>query len=222
VLLARELRLVDGIWVYTQAELMSFFRGGATDLREETPIYVVGFTPSPARDVLQAAAIYAGRLTWIDHREWPPEDLGALKESLGEEQVWIAPGLGSCLPLMIEAFTRRSRFSDKLVDLAAGRFTEHDYERWGRVWWARLAEIASQSGSAMSALEPLLAGRPSDLRRRQKSSSFRIRTFDSFTSQGIAWLCSTFLSNSTSTFLRELPGSDTWRHCPWPYRQRAR
>jgi hypothetical protein len=163
VLLARELRLVDGIWVYTQAELMSFFRGGATDLREETPIYVVGFTPSPARDVIQAAAIYAGRLTWIDHREWPPEDLGALKESLGEEQVWVAPGLGSCLPLMIEAFTRRSRFSDKLVDLAAGRFTEHDYERWGRVWWTRLDEIAHQSGSAMSALEPLLAGRPSDL-----------------------------------------------------------
>jgi len=170
VLLARELRLVDGIWVYTQAELMSFFRGGATDLREETPIYVVGFTPSPARDVLQAAAIYAGRLTWIDHREWPPEDLGALKESLGEEQVWIAPGLGSCLPLMIEAFTRRSRFSDKLVDLAAGRFTEHDYERWGRVWWARLAEIASQSGSAMSALEPLLAGRPSDLAKEAESA----------------------------------------------------
>lgn len=170
VLLARELRLVEGIWVYTQAELMSFFRGGATDLREETPIYVVGFTPSPARDVIQAAAIYAGRLTWIDHRAWPPEDLGALNEALGEEQVWVVPGLGSCLPLMIQAFTRRSRFSDKLVDLAAGRFTEHDYERWGRVWWARLAEIASQSGSALSALDPLLAGRPSDLAKEAEKA----------------------------------------------------
>ena len=163
VLLARELRLVEGIWVYTQAELMSFFRGGATDLREETPIYVIGFSPSPARDVIQAAAIYAGRLTWIDHREWPPEDLGGLRQAIGEDQVQVVPGLGSSLPMMIEAFTRRSRFSDKLVDLAAGRFTEHDYERWGRVWWARLGEIASKSGPAMSALDPLLAGRPSDL-----------------------------------------------------------
>ncbi len=163
VLLARELRLLEGIWIYTQAELMSFFRGGATDLREDTPIYMIGFTPSPARDVVQAATIYAGRLTWIDHREWPPEDLGALKEALGDDQVHVKAGLESSLPLLIEGFTRRSRFSDKLVDLAAGRFTEHDYERWGRVWWHRLGELAKQSGSRQRDLEPLLAGRPSDL-----------------------------------------------------------
>ncbi|MDP6979068.1 MAG: hypothetical protein QF570_10775 [Myxococcota bacterium] len=163
VLLARELRLLEGIWVYTQAELMSFFRGGATDLREDTPIYLIGFTPSPAGDVVQAAAIYAGRLTWIDHREWPPEDLGALKQALGEDQIHVKAGLESSLPLLIEGFTRRSRFSDKLVDLAAGRFTEHDYERWGRVWWYRLGELAKQSGSRQRDLEPLLAGRPSDL-----------------------------------------------------------
>ncbi|MCP5043509.1 MAG: hypothetical protein GY944_20975 [bacterium] len=163
VLLARELRLLEGIWVYTQAELMSFFRGGATDLREETPIYMIGFTPSPARDVVQAAAIYAGRLTWIDHRSWPPEDLGALKQAIGEDQVWVAPGMETSLPLLLRNFTRRSRFSDKMVDLAAGRFTEHDYERWGRVWWWRLGEIAKRSGPRQRDLDPLLAGRPSDL-----------------------------------------------------------
>ncbi|MBW2389818.1 MAG: hypothetical protein JRG89_15500 [Deltaproteobacteria bacterium] len=170
VLLARELRLVEGIWVYTQAELMTFFRGVATDLRDETPIYVVGFTPSPARDVIQAAAIYAGRLTWVDHRSWPPEDLGGLREALGEDYVWVAPGLGTSLPLMLTTFTRRSRFSDKLVDLAAGRFTEHDYERWGRVWWWRLGEIAKQSGSRKSELEPLLSGRPSDLAKEAETA----------------------------------------------------
>lgn len=170
VLLARELRLVEGIWVYTQAELMSFFRGGATDLRDETPIYVIGFTPSPARDVIQAAAIYAGRLTWVDHREWPPEDLGGLREAIGEEQVWVTPGLGTSLPLMLKTFTRRSRFSDKLVDLAVGRFTEHDYERWGRVWWWRLGEIAKRSGSRQSDLEPLLSGRPSDLAKEAEQA----------------------------------------------------
>jgi hypothetical protein len=41
--------------------------------------------------------------------------------------------------------TRRSRFSDKLVELVTGRFSEHDYERWGRFWWQR-AEIAARSG----------------------------------------------------------------------------
>lgn len=171
VLLARELRLVEGIWVYTQAELMSFFRGGATDLRDETPIYVIGFSPSPARDVIQAATIYAGRLTWVDHKEWPPEDLVALREALGEEHVWVSPGLGTSVPLMLKTFTRRSRFSDKLVDLAVGRFTEHDYERWGRVWWWRIGEIASASGAKLNDLEPLLAGRPSDLAKEAEAST---------------------------------------------------
>jgi hypothetical protein len=169
VLLARELRLVEQIWVYSQAELMSFFRGGATDLREETPIYMIGFTPSPARDVIQAAAIYSGRLTWIDHSEWPPEDLGGLRDAIGEDRVWVVAGLGTSLPLMINTFTRRSRFSDKLVDLAVGRFTEHDYERWGRVWWWRLGEIAKKSGPRKADLELLLAGRPSDLAKEAET-----------------------------------------------------
>ncbi len=63
----------------------------------------------------------------------------------------------------MRTFTRRSRFSDKLVDLAAGRFTEHDYERWGRLWWSRIGEIAASTGDRRADLEPLLAGRPSDL-----------------------------------------------------------
>ena len=75
----------------------------------------------------------------------------------------VEPGLRSSMPILVRTFTRRSRFSDKLVDLAAGRFTEHDYERWGRLWWSRLGEIASNSGPRRSDLEPLLSGRPSDL-----------------------------------------------------------
>jgi hypothetical protein len=72
---------------------------------------------------------------------------------------------------MLKTFTRRSRFSDKLVDLAAGRFTEHDYERWGRVWWWRLGEIAKRSGSRKSDLEPLLSGRPSDLAKEAEKAA---------------------------------------------------
>jgi len=163
VVLARDIRLVEGIWVYPQEELMTFFRSVATDLREDTPIHIVGFRPSPAHDVLQAAALYGERLTWFDHQDWPPEDLEALKRTLAEDSVHVHPGAGSSLAPLLETCTRRSRFSDKLVDLATGRFTEHDYARWGRLWWWRLGELAKQHGERRSDVEPLLTGRPSEL-----------------------------------------------------------
>ncbi len=165
LVLARDLRLVEGIWIYPQADLMTFFRGVATDLREGTPIYVVGFTASPARDVLQAASLYRERLWWFDHHAWPPEDLEGLRAAVGGDAVHVEPGLGSPLPLVLELCTRRSRFTDKLVDLLTGRFTRHDWERWGRVWWHRLGELTGSSGEQRARLDPLLAGRPSDLAR---------------------------------------------------------
>jgi hypothetical protein len=61
--------------------------------------------------------------------------------------------------------TRRSRFSDKLVELFTGRFSEHDYERWGRHWWHRLGEVAARPGDRRADVDALLAGRPSDLAR---------------------------------------------------------
>jgi hypothetical protein len=164
VLLARDARLVEGFWVYPQEDLMTFFRSIATDLREETPIYLVGFNASPpARDTIQAAALYRGRLDWYDHHDWPPEDIVTLQQAIGEEAVHIDPGAGSSLAGVIAERTRRSRFSDKLAELATGRFTQHDYERWGRVWWHRLGEICTRRGERRSDVEPLLVGRPSDL-----------------------------------------------------------
>lgn len=164
VLLARDVRLVEGFWVYPQEDLMTFFRSIATDLRDETPIFLVGFNASPpARDTLQAASLYRGRLDWYDHHDWPPEDLVALREAIGEEAVHVDVGAGSSLPAVIAERTRRSRFSDKLAELATGRFTQHDYERWGRLWWHRLGAVAKKPGERRSDIEPLLAGRPSDL-----------------------------------------------------------
>ena len=163
ILLARDIRLVVGVWVYPQAELMTFFRGVVTDLKEETPIFMVGFTPSPAREVLQAVSLCSDRLTWLDHHVWPPEDLEAVKQAIGEDRVHLNPGAGSSLPGVLAGATRRSRFSDKLVDLATGRFTQHDYERWGRLWWSRLGEIAGKTGDRRADIDALLVGRPSDL-----------------------------------------------------------
>jgi hypothetical protein len=163
VMLAREWRQVEGIWIYPQSELMTFFRGVATDLRENTPILVVGFTPTPARDALQAAALYRGRIAWFDHHDWPPEDRGALAAAIGAEHLHLVPGAGSALPVVLAFCARRSRFSDKLVDLATGRFSQHDFQRWGRQWWWRLGELARKTGERRADLELLLAGRPSDL-----------------------------------------------------------
>ena len=163
ILLARDVRLLEGIWVYPQSELMTFFRSVTTDLRDDTPIHLVGFTPSPAGEVLRTAQLYADRLFWYDHHDWAPEDLGALKSVLSEDALQLSTGAGSSLPAVLSTCSRRSRFSDKLVDLGAGRFTQHDYERWGRLWWSRLAEIAKKPGDRRADVDPLLVGRPSDL-----------------------------------------------------------
>lgn len=163
ILLARDIRQLEGIWIYPQEELMTFFRSIATDLRDDTPIFVVGFNPSPARDVIQASALYRGRLTWFGRQAWPPEDRVALREALGPDAVHGGEGLDSTLPLVLETCSRRSRFSDKLVDLATARFTQHDFERWGRLWRWRTAEIAGKTGDIRGDIAALLAGRPSDL-----------------------------------------------------------
>ena len=163
ILLARDVRQLEGLWIYPQSELMTFFRSIATDLRDDMPIVVVGFSPSPARDVVQAAALYRGRLSWFDRHAWPPEDLLAMRNALGSEAVLGGEGLDSVLPLVLDTCTRRSRFSDKLVDLATGRFSQHDFERWGRLWRHRIGEIAKKTGDIRGDIAALLAGRPSDL-----------------------------------------------------------
>jgi len=163
ILLARDIRQLDGLWIYPQEDLMTFFRSIATDLRDDTPIFVVGFNPKPSHDVIQAASLYRGRLTWFDRGAWPPEDLAALKSALGEESIYGGDGVESTLPLVLETCSRRSRFSDKLVDLATGRFTQHDFERWGRLWRHRLTEIAAKHGDIRGDIAALLSGRPSDL-----------------------------------------------------------
>jgi hypothetical protein len=166
VLLARDLRLIEGIWIYPQAELMNFFRSIATDLREDTPIVVVGFTARPVRETLQTASLYRDRLVWYDHHEWPPEDLEAMKSAVGADSVHVDSAAGSALAVVLSVCTRRSRFSDKLVDLLTGRFSAHDYARWGRLWWWRLAQLAGRHGERRTELEALLVGRPSELARQ--------------------------------------------------------
>jgi hypothetical protein len=170
ILLARDIRMVEGLWVYPQVELMNVFRSVLTDLREGTAIYLIGFTPSPARDVLQAAALYRDRIMWFDHHVWPPEDVQGLRDAIGEAAVNLVPGAGSSMPPVLDLCSRRSRFTDKVVDLAGGRFSEHDYERWGRLWWWRLGQLIEKTGECKADVESLLSGRPSDLARESAAA----------------------------------------------------
>ncbi|HVH05605.1 MAG TPA: hypothetical protein VNE71_06365, partial [Myxococcota bacterium] len=165
LLLAREVRAIEGIWIYPQSELMTFFRSVGSDLRGNTPVYVVGFEAKPAHDAIQAAALYRGRIAWFDHRAWPPEDVHAMRQAIGTLMLHLTPGTESVLPAVLALCGRRSRFTDKLVDLLNGSFSQHDWERWGRLWWHRLGDLGRRPGDHRSDLEPLLAGRPSDLAR---------------------------------------------------------
>jgi hypothetical protein len=88
-----------------------------------------------------------------------------LKAAIGIDAVHVTPGARSSLPAVLAQCGRRSRFSDKLVDLVCARFTHHDFERWGRLWWTRLAAVAARPGERRADLESLLVGRPSDLAR---------------------------------------------------------
>ena len=165
IVLGRDLRNLEGIWIYPEEEMMTFFRSVATDLSENTSFFVVGQRAKPAKDAIQAASLYRDRIVWLDHQAWLPEDEGGMREAIGSQSLCLTPGLDSPLSAVLSKCGRRSRFTDKLVDLATGRFSEHDFERWGRVWWDRLGDQAKRVGAVGTALDPLFAGRPSDLAR---------------------------------------------------------
>ena len=49
-----------------------------------------------------------------------------MRETLGSENVHVTPGAESSLSDVLSLRTRRSRFSDKIVELATGRFSQGD------------------------------------------------------------------------------------------------
>ena len=91
VLLARDLRMVEGIWVYPQADLMTFFRSVATDLREETPIYRgrlrrVAARATRSRRRRSTAAAWPGSTTTSGR----PRTSSALREAIGADVVHVS------------------------------------------------------------------------------------------------------------------------------------
>jgi hypothetical protein len=167
LVLARDRRSTTSFRVVRQEDLIDYLKGPANDVSDAEDLLVVGFTAQPhAREVLQIAELFRGRLQWFDHHAWPVEDLETLRNALGKENVLVEEAANP-LPLVDEVTERRSRFTDKLVDLSARRLSENDMQRWGYRLVGLIQRLAAQPGEHRNAIGPVLAGKPAELPQPQ-------------------------------------------------------
>ena len=164
LVLARERRNVVLFWVCRQEELMDFFKTRATDLSDNVDILLIGFTAQPVpKEVLMTAEVYRGRIQWFDHHPWPIEDLELLREAVGRDSILIVGGAASPLAPVMRVTERRSRFTDKLVDLSGRRLSENDMQKWGYALAGVLKRTAASTGDYRSEIAPILMGKPTAL-----------------------------------------------------------
>ena len=164
LVLARERRTVASFRVCTQEGLMDFFRGPATDIGENTDVLLVGFTCHPhPTDTLNTAELFRGRLRWLDHHDWAVEDLERLRRAIGEDATLIVEGAASSLAAVLRTAERRSRFTDKLVELSARRLSEPDMEKWGYRVMGLVEKMATKPGEYRNEISPVLSGKAGEL-----------------------------------------------------------
>jgi spermidine/putrescine-binding protein len=100
------------------------------DIADNVDVLVVGFSAQPRpKEVLDTVELFRGRLQWFDHHEWAIEDLVRLRAALGRDSIVIEEDASSPLGAVTEVTERRSRFTDKLVDLSARRLSETDMQK---------------------------------------------------------------------------------------------
>ncbi len=164
LVLARDRRNVVQFWVCSQEALMDYFKTGATDLSDNTDILLVGFTAQPVpQEVLATAELYRGRLIWFDHHEWAVEDVERLREAIGLDSIVFASDATSPLAAVVGIAERRSRFTDKLVDLSGRRLSENDMQKWGYRVAGLVQQLVTTSGDQRRSVQPVLAGKPAEL-----------------------------------------------------------
>ncbi len=164
LVLARDRRQIVEFRVLPQEDLVEWFKFGAPDLADNVDVLVVGFTAQPIpQQVIGAAALLRGRLTWFDHHEWPVEDVEALRDAIGREGIAFAQGALSPLLAVTAVAERRSRFTDKLVELSAQRLSENDMQRWGNRIVALVRRLARTRGDRRSDVQAVLNGKPTEL-----------------------------------------------------------
>jgi hypothetical protein len=163
LILARERRNIVSFRVVPQDGLMDFFKGPATDLADNVDLLLVGFTAQPTPlEVIQTAEIFRGRIQWFDHHDWPIEDVERLRDAIGRDAIAFESGASSPLAPISKITERRSRFTDKLIDLAGGRLSENDMAKWGYRVVGLLNRVASEVGEQRSAITPILSGKPAE------------------------------------------------------------
>jgi hypothetical protein len=164
LVLARERRHIAFFWVCGQHQLMDFFRGKATDVDDRIDLLLVGFTAQPLpKETIGAAGLYRGQLSWYDHHEWPVEDLELLRDTVGADALSMTEGAANPMLAVMSTTERRSRFTDKLVDLSGRRLSEADMEKWGERLMGLVQRMAAQPGDYRTEIQSVLAGKPSDL-----------------------------------------------------------
>jgi len=164
LVLARDRRTIVSFRVLPQEALMDFFKGPATDLPDNVDLLVVGFTAQPRpKEVLDTAELFRGRLQWFDHHDWAIEDVERLRLALGRDSILIAEDAASPLVAVSEVTERRSRFTDKLVDLSARRMSEADMQKWGYRVIQLIQRMAANPGEHRAEIVSVLAGKPTDL-----------------------------------------------------------
>lgn len=164
IVLARERRGIVSFVVATQEGLMDYFRTRATDIGDNVDLQLVGFTAQPVpMEVLSTVALYRGRLDWFDHHEWPVEDVERLRDSIGADAIYLAEGAHRPLASVLSVCERRSRFTDKLIDLSGSRLSESDMQKWGRRVVGLLNRLAEHPGECRSEIASILSGKASEL-----------------------------------------------------------
>ncbi|MCE2392120.1 MAG: hypothetical protein J4G09_11650 [Proteobacteria bacterium] len=163
LVLARDRRTTTQFVVLPQAELMDYFKGSANDVGENEDLLVVGFTAQPhVRDLLDTAELFRGRLQWFDHHSWPIEDLERLRSTVGRDSILIEPA-ATPLYCVNQVTERRSRFTDKLIDLSGSRLQDSDMEKWGYRLIELVRRLAESSGDQRPQIGPVLSGKPAEL-----------------------------------------------------------
>lgn len=164
LVLARDRRTIVSFRVAPQEGLMDFFKGPATDISDNVDVLVVGYSAQPRpKEVLDTAELFRGRLQWFDHHEWAIEDLVRLRAVLGRDSIVIEENATSPLGAVCEVTERRSRFTDKLVDLSARRLSEADMQKWGNRVIALIKRMAENPGEHRAEIVAVLNGKPTDL-----------------------------------------------------------
>jgi hypothetical protein len=164
LVLARDRRNIVSFRVIDQEALMDFFRGPATDIPDNTDVLLVGFSAQPTpREIIDAAELFRGRLEWYDHHDWPVEDAERLREAIGRDSFHLVEGGSSALPAIAAGTERRSRLTDKIVDLAGRRLSEGDMRKFGYRVIGLVKRLASSPGEHRNHIGPVLSAKPSDL-----------------------------------------------------------